>query len=68
MYFQAPVSVLQLVTNRGLMPAPGRTNRYLEGPISTWKDHIKNIGVQKGPNISIVVHSGTDTSPPFMTN
>ena len=31
-YFRAPFLVLQLVTNRGLVPVPGRTNQYLEGP------------------------------------
>ena len=31
-YFRAPILVLQLVTNSGLVPVPGRTNRYLEGP------------------------------------
>ena len=31
-YFQKPFLVLQLVTNRGLMSVPGRTNQYLEEP------------------------------------
>ena len=32
MYFQAPFLVLQLVTNRGLVTVPKRTNQYLEAP------------------------------------
>ena len=31
-YFQAPLLVLQLVTNRGLMSVPGWTNQHQEGP------------------------------------
>ena len=29
-YFQAPFLVLQLVTYKGLVPVPGRTNQYME--------------------------------------
>ena len=31
-YFQAALLVLQLITNRGLVSVPGRTNQSLEGP------------------------------------
>ena len=59
--------VLQLVTNRGQVSVPGRTNQYLEGPISTWKDHEGNIGVKLDSSWSLLVLPGTDTSPLFVT-
>ena len=52
-YFQAPFLVLQLVTNRDWC-------QYLEGPISTWKDHNRNISILPDPNIPIVVLPGSD--------
>ena len=30
-------------------------NQYLEGPSSTWKNHVRNIGVQMDKNIPIMV-------------
>ena len=34
--------------------------QYLEGPVSTWKDHGRNIGVNKNKYIPIVGSRGTD--------
>ena len=54
----------------------GPVNSCMEGPLSTWKDtlgiferllntlndHLRNIGVHKGPNILILVLLGTEGS------
>ena len=69
-YFQAPFSVLQLVTYRGLVSVPGRTNHYLEGP---WQEYPNTSGPQYSycglsrywllnPSIPIVVLPRTDLS------
>ena len=36
--------------------------QYLEGPISTWKDHNRNVLILLYPNIPIVAFPGTDWS------
>ena len=40
----------------------GDSNQYLEGTISTWKDHNTNIGVQMDKDSRVVVLLGTDWS------
>ena len=41
-FFQAPFLVLRFITNLGDL------RQYLEGSISTWKDHDKNTGSPEG--------------------
>ena len=50
----------------GSTPNQG-TCQYLEGPLSTWKDHNRDIGVQKDKDLPIVVLPGTDWSFQVLT-